>query len=161
MVAAGMTMSEVLCITLITYMNSTAAIKAFCVRRNGVVCTSSNAGGAFKWGFAKTEKVLFLPDQHLGRNTAYALGTPLNDMAVWDPWQIMGGQTPERLRRARVILWKGHCSVHQRFLPEHVERVRAAFPGIHVIAHPECRWEACQKADSIGLTAQLFETIAK
>src|SRR5215470_12117780 len=161
LVAAGLTDDEGDGITPITYMNSTAAIKAFCGRRDGVVCTSSNAGGAFKWAFAKTEKVLFLPDQHLGRNTAYALGIPRADMAVWDPWQIMGGQTPDRLRRARVILWKGHCSVHQRFLPEHVDRVRADFPGIHVIAHPECRWEVCQKADSLGSTEQIIKTVAK
>ena len=159
LVAAGLTNDEGDGITPITYMNSTAAIKAFCGRRSGVVCTSSNAGGAFKWAFAKTDKVLFLPDQHLGRNTAYALGIPLSDMAVWDPWQIMGGQTPDRLRRARVVLWKGHCSVHQRFLPEHVDRMRAEFPGIHVIAHPECRWEVCQKADSLGSTEQFIKTI--
>ena len=160
LVAAGLTNDEGDGITPITYMNSTAAIKAFCGRRSGVVCTSSNAGGAFKWAFAKTDKVLFLPDQHLGRNTAYALGIPLSDMAVWDPWQIMGGQTPDRLRRARVVLWKGHCSVHQRFLPEHVDRMRAEFPGIHVIAHPECRWEVCQKADSLGSTEQIIKTIS-
>ena len=148
-------------ITPITYMNSTAAIKAFCGRRNGVVCTSSNAAGAFNWAFAKTPKALFLPDQHLGRNTAYAMGIPLNEMAVWDPYQIMGGQTPERLRRARVILWKGHCSVHQRFLPEHVDRIREQHPGIHVIVHPECRWDVCQKADSLGSTDQIIKTISK
>jgi quinolinate synthase len=142
-------------------MNSTAAIKAFCGRRNGLVCTSSNAAGAFQWAYAKTPKALFLPDQHLGRNTAYAMGIPLSEMAVWDPYQIMGGQTPERLRRARVILWKGHCSVHQRFLPEHVDRIREQHPDIHVIAHPECRWEVCQKADSLGSTDQIIKTVAK
>lgn len=146
-------------ITPITYMNSSAAIKAFCGERNGVVCTSSNAAGAFKWGFAKTPKVLFLPDQHLGRNTAYAMGIPLNEMVVWDPYQPWGGSTPERLRNARVILWKGHCSVHQRFLPEHVDAVRAKYPGIRVIVHPECRWEVCQKADQLGSTEQLIKII--
>src|SRR5947209_11686028 len=107
LVRAGLTNDEGDGITPITYMNSTAAIKAFCGRRNGLVCTSSNAAGAFDWAYAKTPKALFLPDQHLGRNTAYAMGIPLNEMAVWDPYQLMGGQTLERLRRARVILGKG------------------------------------------------------
>jgi quinolinate synthase len=146
-------------ITPITYMNSSAAIKAFCGERNGVVCTSSNAAGAFRWGFAKTRKVLFLPDQHLGRNTAYAMGIPLNEMVVWDPYLPWGGSAPERLRDARVILWKGHCSVHQRFLPEHVDAVRTKYPGIRVIVHPECRWEVCQKADQLGSTEQLIKII--
>ena len=161
LVRAGLTDELGSGVTPITYMNSTAAIKAFCGRRNGLVCTSSNAKGAFNWAFAKTPKALFLPDQHLGRNTAYAMGIPLNEMAVWDPYQIMGGQTPERLRRARVILWKGHCSVHQRFLPEHVDRMREQHAGIHVIVHPECRWEVCEKADSLGSTDQIIKTIAK
>src|SRR5215510_15199172 len=146
-------------ITPLTYMNSTAAIKAFCGERGGLVCTSSNAAGAFKWAFERNEKILFLPDQHLGRNTAFAMGIPLSDCAVWDPFMIMGGLTPDRLRRAKVILWKGHCSVHQRFLPEHVDRVRATYPGIKVIVHPECRWEVCQKADDIGSTERLIKII--
>jgi quinolinate synthase len=145
--------------TPITYMNSSAAIKAFCGERGGLVCTSSNAHGAFDWAFSLNEKVLFLPDQHLGRNTGYAMGIPLDDMVVWDPYQVMGGHTPERLRRAKVILWKGHCSVHQRFLPEHVDNVRARYPGIRVIVHPECRWEVCQKADGIGSTDGLLKMI--
>ena len=147
-------------VTPITYMNSAAAIKAFCGERGGVVCTSSNAAGAFRWAFAKTEKVLFLPDQHLGRNTAYRMGIPLADMVVWDPYMLMGGNTPERLRQAKVILWKGHCSVHQRFLPEHIERVRAKYEGIRVIVHPECRWEVCQKSDAIGSTDRLIKIIS-
>lgn len=159
LVQAGITNDEGDGITPITYMNSTAAIKSFCGQRNGVVCTSSNAPGAFHWAYAKTKKVLFLPDQHLGRNTAFAMGIPREAMAVWDPFQIMGGQTPERLRRARVILWKGHCSVHQRFLPEHVDRIRQRHPGIHVIVHPECRWEVCQKADSLGSTDKIIKTV--
>lgn len=146
-------------ITPMTYMNSTAAIKAFCGERGGLVCTSSNAPGAFRWGFDRTPKVLFLPDQHLGRNTAFALGIPLSEMTIWDPFQIMGGNTPERLRKAKVILWKGHCSVHQRFLPEHVENVRARYPGIRVIVHPECRWETCQRADQLGSTEKLIKII--
>jgi quinolinate synthase len=146
-------------ITPITYINSTAAIKAFVGERGGVVCTSSNAATAMKWGFAKNEKLLFLPDQHLGRNTGYAMGIPLNKMIVWDPYQLGGGVTPERLRAAKVILWKGHCAVHQRFLPEHVDNVRAKYPGIRVIVHPECRWEVCQKADGIGSTEGLLKMI--
>lgn len=145
----------------LTYMNSTAAIKAFCGERGGLVCTSSNARGAFEWAFAQAEKILFLPDQHLGRNTAYAMGIPLGEMVVWDPWQLNGGVTPERLRAARVILWKGHCSVHQRFLPEHVDTVRAKYPGIQVIVHPECRWEVCQKADGLGSTERLIRYVAE
>jgi quinolinate synthase len=146
-------------ITPLTYMNSTAAIKAFCGERGGLVCTSSNAGGAFKWAFERNERILFLPDQHLGRNTAFAMGIPLGDSVVWDPFMIMGGLTPDRLRRAKVILWKGHCSVHQRFLPEHVDKVRAWHPGIKVIVHPECRWEVCQKADGMGSTEGLIKMI--
>ena len=159
LVRAGLTSDEGQGMTPITYMNSTAAIKAFCGERGGVVCTSSNAKAAFQWAFAKNEKILFLPDQHLGRNTGYALGIPLNEMAVWDPYMIGGGVSPDRLRSARVILWKGHCSVHQRFLPEHVDNVRAKYPGIRVIVHPECRWEVCQKADGIGSTEGLLKMI--
>ncbi len=146
-------------VTPITYMNSSAAIKAFCGARGGLVCTSSNASGAFDWAFANNLKVLFLPDQHLGRNTGYGMGIPLSDMVVWDPYQPLGGQTADRLRAARVILWKGHCSVHQRFLPEHVDKVRTKYPGIRVIVHPECRWEVCQKADGIGSTDQLIKMV--
>jgi len=146
-------------ITPLTYMNSTAAIKAFCGERGGLVCTSSNAGAAFRWAFKKTSKVLFLPDQHLGRNTAYAMGIPLSEMVVWDPYMLNGGLTPDRLRAAKVILWKGHCSVHQRFLPEHVDNVRAKYPGIQVIVHPECRWEVCQKADQLGSTERLIKIV--
>ena len=145
----------------LTYMNSAAAIKAFCGERGGLVCTSSNARGAFEWAFARAGKILFLPDQHLGRNTAFAMGIPLSEMVVWDPYQINGGVSPDRLKAAKVILWKGHCSVHQRFLPEHVDRVRAQEPGMQVIVHPECRWEVCQKADAIGSTERIIEVIEK
>lgn len=146
-------------ITPLTYMNSTAAIKAFCGERGGLVCTSSNAGAAFQWAFARNEKIFFLPDQHLGRNTAYAMGIPLEDCVVWDPFKVLGGLTPQQLRAAKVILWKGHCSVHQRFLPEHVDKVRAKHPDIKVIVHPECRWEVCQKADGVGSTEGLIKMI--
>ncbi len=151
----------------ITYMNSSAAIKAFCGERGGLVCTSSNAQKAFEWAFARAKKILFLPDQHLGRNTGHAMGIPLNEMVVYDPWHSLvsiggsvgGGITPERLRPAKVILWKGHCSVHQRFLPEHVDRVRAKYPGIQVIVHPECRLEVCEKADALGSTERLIRIV--
>ncbi|WP_415199181.1 quinolinate synthase NadA [Silvibacterium sp.] len=153
---AGLTEGTIL---PLTYMNSTAAIKAFCGERGGLVCTSSNARGAFEWAFARAEKILFLPDQHLGRNTAFAMGIPMDQMVVYDPYQINGGITPERLKAAKVILWKGHCSVHQRFLPQHVDQVRAKYPGIQVIVHPECRWEVCQKADELGSTERLIKLV--
>jgi quinolinate synthase len=143
----------------LTYMNSAADIKAFCGERGGLVCTSSNARGAFEWAFARGERILFLPDQHLGRNTAYAMGIPMEQMVVWDPYRLNGGVAPERLKAAKVILWKGHCSVHQRFLPQHVDRVRAEEPGMQVIVHPECRWEVCQKADALGSTERIIEYI--
>ncbi|MGE5205230.1 MAG: quinolinate synthase NadA [Chlamydiota bacterium] len=146
-------------ITPITYINSIAAIKAFCGERGGVVCTSSNAAGVMRWGLARNSKLLFLPDQHLGRNTGYAMGIPLDQMVVWDPYRPGGGLPPEQLRAARVILWKGHCSVHQRFLPGHVDAVRRNYPGIRVIVHPECRWEVCQKADAIGSTEKLLNLV--
>ena len=160
LVSLGLTDDSGRGITPLTYMNSTAAIKAFCGERGGLVCTSSNAPAAFKWAFGRNEKILFLPDQHLGRNTAFAMGIPLDQCVVWDPFMIQGGLDRERLRRARVILWKGHCSVHQRFLPEHVDKVRARYPDIKVIVHPECRWEVCQKADGIGSTEGLIKMIS-
>jgi quinolinate synthase len=159
LVSMGLTTDTGEGITPITYMNSTAAIKAFCGERGGLVCTSSNAPAAFRWAFEKNQKLLFLPDQHLGRNTGFTMGIPLDEMVVWDPYMLMGGISPERLRAARVILWKGHCSVHQRFLPEHVDNVRAKYPGIRVIVHPECRWEVCQKADGVGSTEMLIKMI--
>jgi quinolinate synthase len=148
----------------LTYMNSTAAIKAFCGERGGLVCTSSNARAAFEWAFARGKRILFLPDQHLGRNTGHAMGIPLDGMAVWDPWAVQigpnqGGQTKDRLAAGRIVLWKGHCAVHQRFLPSHVDEVRAKYPGIQVIVHPECRFEVCQKADALGSTERLIALV--
>jgi quinolinate synthase len=145
----------------VTYINSTAAIKAFCGERGGLVCTSSNARAAMEWAFARGKRILFLPDQHLGRNTGYAMGIPLDQMTVWDPWALQGGQTAAAFAASRVILWKGHCSVHQRFLPSHVDAVRAKYTGIQVIAHPECRWEVCQKADALGSTESLIALVEK
>jgi quinolinate synthase len=148
----------------LTYMNSTAAIKAFCGERGGLVCTSSNARTAFEWAFARGKRILFLPDQHLGRNTGFAMQIPLEEMAVWDPWAIQigpnqGGQTKARLAESCIVLWKGHCAVHQRFLPSHVDEVRAKYPGIQVIVHPECRFEVCQKADALGSTEGLIARV--
>jgi quinolinate synthase len=144
----------------VTYMNSTAAIKSFTGEHGGAVCTSSNAAKVMRWAFERGEKVLFLPDEHLGRNTAFRMGIPLDQMIVWDPYQELGGNSTETIRSARVILWKGYCSVHQRFTPQHVERVRRQHPGIRVIAHPECRFEVTQAADQIGSTEGIIKTIA-
>ena len=143
----------------VTYMNSTAAIKSFTGEHNGSVCTSSNAAAVMKWAFTQGEKVLFLPDEHLGRNTGFRMGISLDQMIVWDPYQEFGGNSPEAIRKARVILWKGYCSVHQRFTPQHVERVRCEHPGIRVIVHPECRFEVAQAADQIGSTEGIIKAI--
>ncbi|HEY6266976.1 MAG TPA: quinolinate synthase NadA [Candidatus Acidoferrum sp.] len=143
----------------VTYMNSTAAIKSFTGEHGGSVCTSTNASEVMKWAFESGEKVLFLPDEHLGRNTGYRMDIPLDQMIVWDPYQEFGGNTPEAIRSARIILWKGYCSVHQRFTPQQVERVRREHPGIRVIAHPECRFEVAQAADQIGSTEGIIKAI--
>jgi quinolinate synthase len=143
----------------VTYINSAASIKAFCGERGGVVCTSSNAGGTLKWAWERGEKVLFLPDQHLGRNTAYKLGVPLDDMVVWDPNEIFGGLDPDVVKRARVILWKGHCSVHTRFTARQIENIRTQHPGIKVIVHPEVPWDVVQAADDAGSTEYIIRTV--
>jgi len=143
----------------VSYMNSTAAIKAFTGQHRGSICTSSNAAAVLKWAFENGEKVLFLPDEHLGRNTGYRMGIPLEEMVVWDPYQELGGNTQEAVRKARIILWKGYCSVHQRFTPEQVARVRREHPGIRVIVHPECRFEVAQAADQIGSTEGIIKAI--
>jgi quinolinate synthase len=142
-------------------MNSTAAIKAFTGEHDGAVCTSSNAERVMRWAFERGERILFLPDEHLGRNTAFRMGIPLDKMIVWDPYQPMGGNSEEAIRNARMILWKGYCSVHQRFQPEHIERVRREHPGIRVIVHPECRFEVTQKADAIGSTEQIKKIVSE
>ena len=153
----------------VTYMNSSAAIKAFVGEHGGAVCTSSNCRSILQWALngaaagARTDrlKVLFFPDQHLGRNTAFAMGYPLDSMVVWDPHQDLGGNDAENLRRSRFILWKGHCSVHQLFRPEHVDQVRAKYPQMKVIVHPECRWDVVQKSDLTGSTAFIVQQITK
>jgi quinolinate synthase len=150
----------------VTYMNSTAAIKAFCGSRGGVVCTSSNAESALRWAFDQVGgvegdgKVLFLPDQHLGRNTAVlSLGMDLDDCVVYDPRKPLGGNTVEQLAAARMILWKGYCSVHARFRLANVERVRAEVPGVRVIVHPECSHDVVLAADEIGSTEKIITVI--
>ncbi len=146
----------------VTYMNSSADIKAFCGRNGGVVCTSSNAEVALDWAFRQKPdaKVLFLPDQHLGRNTAVLqLGYSLDDCVVWNPLQPNGGLTPEQLRDAKVILWRGHCSVHGRFSPDVVDELRETIPDINILVHPECQHEVVLKADQVGSTEYIIKTI--
>ncbi|MCC7418494.1 MAG: quinolinate synthase NadA [Acidobacteria bacterium] len=143
----------------VTYINSAAAIKAFCGERGGVVCTSSNAKATLTWAWARGERVLFLPDQHLGRNAAYALGVPLDRMVVWDPDEVWGGLDPDRLARARIVLWKGHCSVHTRFSARQIESVRRQHPGVRVIVHPEVPWEVVQAADDAGSTEYIIRQV--
>jgi quinolinate synthase len=143
----------------VTYMNSTAAIKSFTGEHGGSICTSSNAAAVMKWAFERGGKVLFLPDEHLGRNTGFRMGIPLDQMIVWDPYQELGGNTPEAVRSARIILWKGYCSVHQRFTVAHVEKVRRVHPGIRVMVHPECRFEVAQAADEIGSTEGIIRAV--
>jgi quinolinate synthase len=145
----------------LTYMNSSADIKALTGREGGAICTSSNAAAAMRWGFDRGSKVLFLPDQHLGRNTAVWMGMSLDDCVVWDPHKNMGGLTEDQIRAAKAILWKGHCSVHQRFQPEHVLKVRERIPGVRVIVHPECRHEVVQLADEVGSTEGILRAIAE
>jgi quinolinate synthase len=143
----------------VTYINSAASIKAFVGERGGVVCTSSNAGATLKWAWERGERVLFLPDQHLGRNTAYKMGVPLDDMVLWDPNEIFGGLDPDAARRARIILWKGHCSVHTRFTARQIEHLRAQHPGLKVIVHPEVPWDVVQAADDSGSTEYIIRTV--
>jgi len=143
----------------VTYINSAAAVKAFCGERGGVVCTSSNAAATLKWAWERGERVLFMPDQHLGRNTAYKMGVPLDEMVVWDPAEIWGGLEPEAVKRARIILWKGHCSVHTRFTVRQIETLRANHPGLRVIVHPEVPWEVVQAADDSGSTEYIIKQV--
>src|SRR5262245_54480247 len=145
----------------VTYINSAASIKAFCGERGGVVCTSSNAAATLKWAWERGERILFLPDQHLGRNTAYKLGVPLDQMVVWDPNEIWGGLEPDAVSRARMMLCKGHCSVHARFTVRQIENIRAQHPGVRVIVHPEVPWDVVQAADDSGSTEYIIKTVSE
>ncbi len=148
----------------VTYMNSAAALKAFCGKNGGIVCTSSNAPKVYDWAFERGEKVLFFPDQHLGRNTGLKKGIPLGEMVVWDytlPYGSLGGNTREQLERAKVILWRGWCSVHRRFTVKQVEKARAEYPGVNVIVHPECTMEVVQASDMDGSTEFIARTITE
>ena len=144
----------------ITYMNSSAAIKAFTGKNNGAVCTSSNAARAMKWAFENGEKILFLPDQHLGRNTAVlSLGLSLNDCVLWNPWQPNGGLTDDQIKKSKVILWRGHCSVHGRFSIQNIKDVKQQVPGIKVLVHPECQHDVVSNADVVGSTEMIIKTV--
>ena len=144
----------------ITYMNSSAAIKAFTGENGGSICTSSNAERAMRWAFEKGEKVFFLPDQHLGRNTAVLrLGLNLDDCVLWNPWKPNGGLSDDQIRRAKVILWRGHCSVHGRFSIENVTEVRNRIPGVKILVHPECQHEVVKAADVVGSTESIISTV--
>jgi quinolinate synthase len=146
-------------VTPVTYINSAADLKAFCGERGGIVCTSSNCGTILDWSFAQREKILFFPDQHLGRWTGFNKGVPLDAMAVWDPDLPMGGLSAEQIRKARILLWKGHCSVHQMFQKKHIEAWKAKYPDGIVIAHPECNFEVCAASDHVGSTEHIVKKI--
>lgn len=143
----------------ITYMNSAANLKAFVGEHGGTVCTSSNAEGALKWAFERREKVFFFPDQHLGRNTGKTMDIPLEQMVLWNPFKPFGGLTVEQIRNARIILWQGHCSVHQQFRPEHIDLWRNMHPDINILVHPECMMEVVDKADYVGSTSYIIKTV--
>ena len=145
----------------VTYMNSSAAIKSFTGEHGGTICTSSNAQKTLEWAFAKAEKVLFLPDQHLGRNTAVlSLGLSLDDCVLWNPWKPMGGLTEDEIRNAKMILWRGHCSVHGRFTRESISEVRTRIPGVQVIVHPECQHEVVVDSDVVGSTEKIIQAVS-
>lgn len=147
-------------ITPVTYINSAADLKAFCGEHEGIVCTSSNASKVLQWSFKQREKVLFFPDQHLGRWSGHQLGIPLEEMPVWNFDEPMGGLTPEQIKKAKILLWKGHCSVHQMFQPQHILRFRNQYPDGIVISHPECSYEVCKASDYVGSTEYIIKTIA-
>jgi len=147
-------------VTPVTYINSAASLKAFCGRHGGIVCTSSNARAVLDWAFARSRRVLFFPDQHLGRNTARKMGVPLDEMRVWNPHDpALGGNMAAQLQNSRVILWQGHCSVHAMFRPEHVDDMRANLPGVKILVHPECSMEVVDKADLAGSTSYIIKQV--
>lgn len=144
----------------VTYMNSSAAIKSFTGEHGGTICTSSNAEAAMKWAFTQGSKILFLPDQHLGRNTAVlSLGLSLDDCVLWNPWKPLGGLTEEQIKKAKVILWRGHCSVHGRFSIDSVNEIRSRVPGVQILVHPECTHEVVQAADRVGSTEKIIKIV--
>lgn len=149
-------------ITPVTYINSAASLKAFCGQHGGIVCTSSNAEAVLKWALQRTRRVLFFPDQHLGRNTALRMGVGAEQMPVWNPYELkLGGNTEEAIRASRVLLWQGHCSVHQVFLPEHVHEFRRRVPGIKILVHPECSREVVDLADAFGSTYKIVQVVER
>jgi len=144
----------------VTYMNSSAAIKSFTGEHGGTICTSSNAQAAMNWAFTQGEKILFLPDQHLGRNTAVlSMGLTLQDCVLWNPWKPLGGLTEEEIKKAKVILWRGHCSVHGRFSIDSVNEIRSRVPGVHVLVHPECTHDVVKSADFVGSTEKIIQIV--
>jgi quinolinate synthase len=143
----------------VTYINSSAAIKAFVGAHGGIVCTSTNAAAVMAWAWQRGEKLLMLPDQYLGRNTGYKMGVPLDQMAVWDPNEIRGGLTPEIVKNTKLLLWKGHCSVHTRFTVQQIDTFRKQYPQGKVIAHPECTFEVVQAADESGSTERIIDVV--
>jgi quinolinate synthase len=150
---------DVTTIIPVTYINSSAAIKAFVGRHGGVVCTSTNAAAVMSWAWQRGEKLMMLPDQHLGRNTAYKLGVPLDRMAIWDPHEVGGGLTAEQAKNVKLLLWKGHCSVHTRFTTAQIDAFRKKYPQGKVIAHPECTFDVVQAADLSGSTEFIIDTV--
>lgn len=148
-------------ITPVAYINSELSVKAHCGRHQGTVCTSSNARQAFEWAFQRREKIFFVPDEHLGRNTAMAMGIPEEQILVWNPELPLGGNTEQALDRSRVILWKGHCLVHTRFTPEQIHTMRANFPGAKVVVHPECPHEVVRLADACGSTGFIVRYVTE
>jgi len=147
------------CVTPVTYINSAADLKAFCGRHGGIVCTSTNARNVLEWSFKQREKILFFPDQHLGRNTAANMGISMDEMVVWDYDKDMGGLTVEQIKKAKMILWKGFCSVHQMFTPEQIDNFKQQYPETKIISHPESSYEVCQKSDYVGSTEYIINTI--
>jgi len=147
-------------LTPITYVNSAASLKAFCGRHGGIVCTSANARAALDWAFARRRRVLFFPDQHLGRNTARTMGIPLSEMPLWDPIRDrLGGNTEAAIAGGRVLLWQGHCSVHQMFQPQHVDQFRRQYPDVKIVVHPECMMEVVDRADVVGSTGTIIRAV--
>src|SRR2546428_580437 len=147
-------------VTPVVYVNSAADLKAFCGEHGGITCTSSNARRVIEWAWARREKILFCPDEHLGRNTANKMGIPREEIVVWDPFLPDGGNTPEAIKKARILLWKGHCSVHQMFQPAHVRYFREKHSSIKIIVHPECHEDVVNLADSCGSTEFIIRTVS-